>query len=585
MRHKKLWKRITALAMASAMLLAGAGCNSKKEDDSEQKGQQDDGKEQANESETDGDTTEIEVTVWANCLDPVQGLGAQYNPIADKIAEETGVRINVFETSNNSSQNDQLAVMRAANDLPDIMYVPDMNTMNELIEAGQVLELSDYWNAEELPNLAGEDAIGYGVNNFVADQKLDGKRYVVNMWTGTGSEEQPTVGLYVPWEIYKKVGYPEVNSLDDFVDALAAMNEVYSETADGQKVYGTGAWFAEDGSWGRWCVNSVAYALGYISDSFAYTFDMTTNDLMETCSILDPDSIYWQVVEFWYNMNQRGLVDQDSITQKADQYEEKAYSGRYIFTLPSWGTNSQKLGANMSWVALKPFGDAMVLDWSGETSGDMYAISSSCENPEAALKLLDYLCSPEGARVAFSGIEGEAWEMVDGKAQYTEQYKADANTLTDLEMVEKYGGKLGHFTGYVSNSISPVDNSYYDLKSTPEYRAETFTEAEQDAFDYYGVDSLREIYTENCINVKIQVSEYTANMDLMPDDLQKNETDLNSFVERNYLSCIFASDDTEFEAQKQAIIDGAADYNAEGLFEWYKEEFSKTKAVIDPYLP
>lgn len=534
--------------------------------------------------ESDGDTAEVEVTIWAHCLNPVQGLGVQYNPITDKIAEETGVRMNVFDTNNGSGEKEQLATMRASNDLPDIIYVPDMNTMNELIEAGQILELSDYWNAEELPNLADEDAINYNVNNFTVAQKLDGKRYAVTMWAGTGGEDQPTVGMYVPWEIYKEAGYPEVNSLDDFVDALDAMHEVYSETADGQKVYGAGAWFAEDGTWGSWCVDSISYVLGYVCN-YIYTFDMTTNDLQDTCTILDPDSIYWQAVKFWYNMNQRGLVDQDSITQKSDQWQEKAYSGRYIFSMPGWETSSLKMNADMSWIALKPFSDNVVLDWSGETKGDMYAISSSCENPEAALKLLDYLSSPEGARVAFSGIEGEAWEIIDGKAQYTEQYKNDAATFTELEMAEKYGETLGHFMGFPLNVVSPVDNSTYDLTYTTEYRADSFTEIEQDAFDYYGVDSLREIYSKDTTNIKLQMEEYTANMASLPDDLQKNETDLNSFVQRNYLSCVFASDDTEFEAQKQAIIDGAADYNVEGLFEWYKEEFSKTKAVIDPYLP
>ena len=71
----------------------------------------------------------------------------------------------------------------------------------------------------------------------------------------------------------------------------------------------------------------------------------------------------------------------------------------------------------------------------------------------------------------------------------------------------------------------------------------------------------------------------------MPADLQKNVTDLQNFVYRNYLSCVFAKDDAEYEAQKQAIIDGAADYNIEALFQWDREEFARAKELVDPYLP
>ena len=586
MRNKKLWKRLTALAMAGTMLLAISGCGSK---DAEPTGEVSKQQERSESTKTQTDEKEenkeeVEVTIWAQTWNPVQGIGPQYNPIADKIAEETGVRMSVFQ-ADVSGEAEQLATMRAANDLPDIFYVPDAATMEELIEAGQILELSQYWDAEKLPNLASENGVSYGVQNFVTDNKFDGKRYSVVLWSGTGAEDQPTTGFYVPWEVYKAAGYPEVNSLDDLVDALAKMNEVYSENADGQKVFGTGAWFADDGGWGSWCVDGISGALGDRLNGYLMACDTVTNEISEKCPILDPDSSYWQGVKFWYNMNQRGLVDPDSITQKTDQWQEKAYSGRYILVMPSWETANMRNGTNMSWIALKPFTKAVILDWSAETTGSMYAISSTCKNPEAALKLLDYLCSPEGCRVAYSGIEGSAWEMVDGKAQYTEQYKADAATLTEVEKAKKYGETPGHFVGFALNVISPVDNSTYDLTYTPEYRAANFTEAEQDAFEHYGVNSLREIYTKDTLNSVTRMSEYTNNMPALPDELQKNETDLSNFVIRNYLSCVFAKNDAEFEAQKQAIIDGAAEYNAEALFQWYKDEYAKAKEKVDPYLP
>ena len=90
-------------------------------------------------------------------------------------------------------------------------------------------------------NLCGANAVASGRQNFFADTKMDGAHYTVLMWGGTGAEDQPTVGFYVPWEVYAQAGYPEVSSLDDLVKALAAMHELHGENAEGQKVYGTGA--------------------------------------------------------------------------------------------------------------------------------------------------------------------------------------------------------------------------------------------------------------------------------------------------------------------------------------------------------
>lgn len=559
------------------LLTAFAGC-------SKSESQSNSGKETGTEVQTETGSDEVVITLWANQYNPDE-LGPQYDPITDKIAEDIGVRISAADYENGSNEKEQLATMMASNDLPDVFYVPDVETLNTLIEAGQILELSEYWNEENCPNLAGGNPDAANRQDFFADTKYDGSRYTVLMWGGTGAEDQPTVGFYVPWEIYSEAGYPEVNSLDDLADALETMSALYPENASGQKAYGTGAWFADEGSWGTWCVEQMGTAMGYVLDpGYIYCFDMSTNDILDTCPLTDPDSVWWQSVKFYYDLNQRGLLDPDSITQKSDQWTEKAYSGRYILSMPGWETANLKTNAGLSYVALKPFTDNIVLDWSGELTGDMYAISSTCKNPEKALQLMDYLWSPEGCRLAFSGLEGEGWEMVDGKAQYTAQRNEDAANLSDAEFVEKYGSSLGHFMGYALNVISPADGSAFELSYTPEYRSATLTDAEKDAFAYYGVDSLREIYTTDTKNIKHVLSEYTSQMAAMPDDLQKNATDLQNFVYRNYLSCVFAKDEAEFEAQKQAIIDGAADYNIEALFQWNQEEFARAKELVDPYL-
>lgn len=49
------------------------------------------------------------------------------------------------------------------------------------------------------------------------------------------------------------------------------------------------------------------------------------------------------------------------------------------------------------------------------------AVTTSCEDVETAVKLLDYCWSEEGERLVNWGIEGESYEMVDGWPQFTDQ--------------------------------------------------------------------------------------------------------------------------------------------------------------------
>lgn len=523
---------------------------------------------------------EVEITLWANQYSP-ENLGPQYNPIADKIAEVTGVRISVADYSSGDSK-EQLATMMASNDLPDIFYVPDSDTLNSLIEAGQVLNLNEHWNDENCPNMNGANPDATNRQRFLADTSYNGNHYAVLMYAGTGFEDQPSPGFYIPWEIYSEAGYPEIDSLDDLVDALETMRSVHETNADGQPVYGAGAWFADDGDWGAWCVG-ISSIFGDAETPYRAQ-NVTTGEIYNKIPIMNPDSLYWQGIRFYYELNQRGLLDPDSVTQKYDQWAEKAYSGRYLMIMPGWETAALKQNTEMSYIALPSFGDGMLLDWSGELSGSMYAISSTCQNPGKALQLLDYLWSPEGSRLVSSGIEGVAWEMVDGKAQYTQQRLDDELTLSKSELVKKYGESLGQLAGYALNVVSPLDGSTFNLKYTPEYKAKTLTEAEKDAMNYYGVSSIRDIYTKGDKNTVYRLGEYAGVMESMPDELSKNATDLSNFIARNYLSCVFAKDDAEFERQMQAMISGAADYNVEGLNAWYTEAFAKAASIVDPYL-
>ena len=66
------------------------------------------------------------------------------------------------------------------------------------------------------------------------------------------------------------------------------------------------------------------------------------------------------------------------------------------------------------------------------------AITTECDNPEAAVKWVDYLYSEEGSMLACYGIEGETYEMVDGKPELTDLILDNPDGLSALEAEYKY---------------------------------------------------------------------------------------------------------------------------------------------------
>ena len=76
------------------------------------------------------------------------------------------------------------------------------------------------------------------------------------------------------------------------------------------------------------------------------------------------------------------------------------------------GINAPKKDENS--VAYMPQSDSLM------KLGEAAIITTSCQNPQAAARLLDYCYSEEGQTLLNWGIEGESYEIVDGEKQFTD---------------------------------------------------------------------------------------------------------------------------------------------------------------------
>lgn len=71
---------------------------------------------------------------------------------------------------------------------------------------------------------------------------------------------------------------------------------------------------------------------------------------------------------------------------------------------------------------------------------DGWAISSSCQSPEAAIRFMDWFYSEEGRRAANFGIEGQTYTVQDGKPQFTDEVISQGGV--NLYLQTNYGAQL-----------------------------------------------------------------------------------------------------------------------------------------------
>jgi ABC-type glycerol-3-phosphate transport system substrate-binding protein len=172
-------------------------------------------------------------------------VGVQNNPIANELAKRTGVTMNVV-----SGDAQKFKLLLAGGDLPDIVqfnFTSLQMDANTLISSGQLVELdslinqygtnirTNYPKRLEYSRMFLSNDTGKTYFLPVQAYKVDTSHPNVNPMGGTQM-------YMLRWDVYAKVGYPEIKSNDDFLSVLKKMQDAYPKTPDGKKVYGISGW-------------------------------------------------------------------------------------------------------------------------------------------------------------------------------------------------------------------------------------------------------------------------------------------------------------------------------------------------------
>ena len=533
--------------------------------------------------------------------------GLQEDPVAKYIEEKLGIRINLTVDSSlgttsaqASTFNELLATKLATGDLDDIMDFgspggdPEvLANIQQAAENGIIMPLNDLV-AEYAPNLANDGRLK--VRNEYRAQYMygDGNFYSVGGWGGMGLDQLPGAAAWVRFDLYKQLGYPEVKSDEELLDLLEEMQELAGTTPAGDTIYAIGGAFADPQGMGDGFVNrDYPLTKGYesIEGNYAVYFSHATRDVVTP--LLDPDSVFWNGVKFYYEANQRGLLDPGAMTMSSSEYSEKVNRGIYLASFNGWGLMGKEgilenLGIPESgYMPLDPFDDvdSMPLYWESVLGGNEFAISSKCQHPDKAIEFLDWCMSEEGSRMITQGMEGLAWEYnEDGVPVLTERFKED-NAAGTVDMSEVYG--KWKYAGI--NAFQHIDTDsegyYIQPEQTPD--PDSYSAVKKDALaNYYQADSFTEHFTtlkkaDGSDLPTILWGSYATGIGSKPDDVKQKNAEINNYMYKQVFKMVYASDDEQFEKLQSQCMEELQKMGLADVEDWYVNRITELRDELD----
>lgn len=523
------------------------------------------------------------------------------NPIMNQIAEETGVQLDWSPYMGGGTASDTAAMAIASNDYPDIWLIGDTTIITKLLEYGLVMPLDDLIaSAPHVQEIASE-AISYARFRFNTEESYMIPAQVGGVnWYPSGYDMM----ISYRYDLWKEMGSPALDSYDAFIDYLLKCKELEPENKDGLTNYGTGLPLAAATEW-----YYVDYTFLNAEGKTTYgpcIYDWETDELSPRYA---EDSLYFEGAKFWYRLNQLGLLDPESATMTLDQTQAKGQSYRYFFGVANWQVgwpNDTVRGAqaeiaekpeaertawdnrilNMGWVPLEiNDGGDYVYARIGTAfgNGTYYLLSSTCKDPEAAMRFIDYMASYEGAELCGNGPEGYNWHYVDGVPTWYTQEEREAMEAEGVTFYDN--NELG--IAYVAPLLL-VNGNRQNPKGWPTLYSQASVEQFQSSMSNgelafvadngyaYGMEYIDANFPNNTFDKAI--------LDLIPpidstSDLAIIATDTDTLAYEYTIRLIYARDDAEFEQIKQDFLQQLDSMGYDELVDYYITNYETVKAT------
>ena len=474
MKRRKLISVLLAATMMAAMF---AGCGS------------DAASTDAKENADSADSTEAGGVKEFTAFFAVPGSEINDdNEIQQIIADKTGVKVKETWLTGQTAE-EAVGMMITGGELPD--FICGGSGQSQLYDADVLVALDDY--LDDYPN----------IKNFFTQQQWDqlrqddGHIYWIPQFSNIKGEEKVCThndeAFWIQARVLKWADYPEIRTMDQYFDLIERYNEANPTMEDGTENI---PYTILCDDWRYFCLeNAPQFLDGYPNDGSCIVDP-------ETLTVIDYNTTD-TAVKYFQKLNeeyQKGIVDPESFTQTYDEYIAKLSTGRVLGMIDQWWDFAYTAGDAIKQAGLDAQGcdyiplpitidESVKNQWhcSGGVLNvsDGLAITTSCEDVEAALQFVDDLLSQDIHNLRFWGVEGVDYNVDDnGEFYRTEEQRTRA---VDTAYKASHTCTYSYFPQYSGTSDDGIN------ANKPDGQANEFFDGLNDdvkeAFSAYGAET------------------------------------------------------------------------------------------------
>lgn len=430
------FKRITAAALALSLALGMTACGNSKDA----------------KTDAEGGTFTWFVPMYNGNV--IQNAGEQY--CWQEIQKRTNTKIEFIHPPA-GSENDTFNVRVASGDLTDIITWSWVSNFSggptKAINDGIIIDIKDYMN--DAPNYK---ALLESVPGAIGVATLDdGSVYGFTQPT-TDAIISASEGLVIRKDWLDAVGMDAPVTIDDWYNVLTAFkNGDPNKNGEADEIPFICTKEAQ--------VSAFATAYGVRN---AYHPDLKNKGKIVYGPIQPEFKEFLAEMAKWYK---EGLIDSEfpvnarkNIDEKVTTNKAGSFYGLIGSQLGSYNLEGQKqinefnlIGVNspLAKDGVSYSNNDALLQRSGN---QCVSISTKNKHPLETVKLLDFIYSDEGRTLMNWGKEGESYEIVDGKPQYTDLIMNNPEGKTRLDAIAEYSVPIfGYFAPFYLDSYSAIN--------------------------------------------------------------------------------------------------------------------------------
>ena len=389
------------------------------------------------------------------------------------------------------------------------------------------------------------------------------------------------------WDLYKKLGYPKVENLQDYHKMLKNMQKLCPSDDSGNKVYAVSLWPDWDDAMVMYVKAMATAYYGY--DELALGLYDPTNGKYHDA--LEENGPYLEMLKWFNDLYQDGLIDPDSMTQTYDEMIAKVQNGGTLFSIfnysGSLGYNTKEhTSAGKLMYCMKPEDASPIVYGMNTQGGDrVWSIGAKTEYPEKCMEIINYLATPEGRMTMEYGPKGYTWDYDDQKHAYLTDVGMKCQKDKNTTMGGGYKGsyhdgelQINNVTWSLDASNPDSDGETYNKESWASYNATPSSDIEKDWRDKTGCTTINEYMEKGKYTVAPGTSFSKETQDTT---LKTTWNQVTTEIKNSSWKAIYAKSDKKFDSVVASMKKSAKKYGYDKCVEWSRNQASRRKALED----